>query len=45
MAKPIKFKTIKEFKFVNRCILCGKIIPMGQVICNICAVKSKLRRK
>lgn len=41
MARPIKFKTKKEFKIVNRCIMCGKIIPMGYAICDSCERKRK----
>ena len=44
MAKPIRFKTKKEFKIVNRCIMCGKIIPLGYAICSTCNQKRQLRR-
>ncbi len=36
MAKPIKFRSKKEFKIINRCIMCGKIIPVNKAICNTC---------
>ena len=39
MAKPIKFRSKKEFKLVNRCIMCGKIIPIRDAICNSCNTK------
>lgn len=31
-----------RIKFVNRCILCGKIIPAGSSICDNC--KRRMRR-
>lgn len=47
MARPIKFRTKKVFRVVNRCIMCGKIIPMGYAICNTCNNKRlrALRRR
>lgn len=36
MAKPIKFRSKKSFKIVNRCIMCGKIIPIHKAICDTC---------
>ena len=39
MAKPIKFRSKKEFKLVNKCIMCGKIIPMSSAICDTCNKK------
>jgi len=33
---PIKHSKIK---IVNRCIMCGKVIPMGLAICNTCNLK------
>lgn len=47
MATPIRFRTKKEFKMVNRCIMCGRIIPMGRAICDSCNIKrlKALRRR
>ena len=39
MAKPIKFRSKKKFEIVNRCIMCGKVIPMSKAICNACNTK------
>ena len=36
MGRPIRFRTKKEFRIVNRCIMCGRIIPMGYAICSSC---------
>ena len=36
MGKPIKFKSKKHFKIVNKCIMCGKIISMDRAICIAC---------
>jgi predicted nucleic acid-binding Zn ribbon protein len=42
MAKPIKFRARNpRFRIVNKCIMCGKIISMGQAICNSCNLKRK----
>lgn len=41
MSAPIKFRIKKEFKIVNRCILCGKIIKDG-FLCDSCK-KKKIR--
>lgn len=36
MAKPIKFRLKRQFQIVNRCIMCGRIIPQGFAICATC---------
>lgn len=37
MAKKIIIPTKSaKIKIVNRCIMCGKIIPRGYAICNRC---------
>lgn len=41
MGRPIRFNTKKEFKIVNKCIMCGRIIPMGYAICGSCDKKRK----
>ena len=41
MGRPIRFRTKKEFRVVNRCIMCGRIIPMGYAICSSCDRKRK----
>lgn len=45
MAKPIKFRSKKEFKIVNRCIMCGKVISIGNAICNTCNHKRLIALK
>lgn len=43
----IKFKTLEKRKIVNRCIMCGKTIPMSKAICTSCNNKrvQALKRK
>lgn len=36
----IKFKTKKEFKIVNRCLFCGKVIPSKGIVCSVCSKKN-----
>jgi len=45
MAKPIKFRIKKELKIVNRCIMCGRIIPSGHAICSSCNQKRQIALK
>lgn len=44
MAKPMKFKTKKEFRIVNRCIICGRVVSSGKIICDTCSGKNKFPR-
>jgi len=41
MARPIKFRPIAlpRVKIVNRCMLCGRVIPSSQVICSSCSAQ------
>jgi len=42
MAKNIIIPTrFQRVKIVNRCIMCGRIIPLGSSICSICDRKRK----
>lgn len=41
MAKPIKFKSTKKFKLMNKCVFCRKVIPITKTICNDCKKKIK----
>jgi len=37
MAKPKKFKiAVPKIKIVNRCVICGVVIPPGEIICSTC---------
>jgi rRNA maturation endonuclease Nob1 len=45
MARPIVFRPKKEFKLVNRCIMCGKIIPIRYAICSSCNQKRQIALK
>lgn len=45
MAKPIKFRVKRKFKLVNRCIMCGKVIPMDYAICSSCNKKRNLYKQ
>lgn len=48
MAKPIKFQAkIPRFKIVNKCVICGRVIPSDKYICGSCKRKFevKLKRK
>ena len=35
----------QRIKFVNRCILCGRIIPIGTAICSSCSNKNILGKE
>lgn len=39
MARPIRFRTKKQFKVVNRCIMCGRSVSRGRAICTSCNLK------
>lgn len=35
MAPPIKFRAkFPKIKIVNRCIICGKVLPRGSIMCS-----------
>ena len=42
MPRPRKFRiAIPKIRIVNRCVICGEIIPQGRILCNRCARKAK----
>jgi rRNA maturation endonuclease Nob1 len=44
MAKPIKFRFKKEFKIMNRCIICGRIVSSNKIICDVCSGRNRFPR-
>ncbi len=46
MPKQLKFRaSLPKVRIVNRCIMCGKSIPMGYAICSSCNAKRQTALK
>ncbi len=41
----IKFRTLKKRKLVNRCIICGKIIPPNKILCTKHDIIKKIMKR